>query len=131
MTRLARMGRHWLAHLKPARVLLPETALAQIEAEVRTAELTHAGEIRVAVETSLSFGQLWQGLSARERALQVFAALGVWDTAHNNGVLIYVLLADRAVEFGLREAEHVGRAGRPESRAGEPRPRALADEHTW
>ena len=99
VTRLQRMARHWLAHLKPARVLLPEAALAQIEAEVRTAELTHAGEIRVAVETSLSFGQLWQELSARERALQVFAALGVWDTAHNNGVLVYVLLADRAVEI--------------------------------
>ena len=99
VTRLQRMGRHWLAHLKPARVLLPESALAQIEAEVRTAELTHAGEIRVAVETSLSFGQLWHALSARERALQVFAALGVWDTAHNNGVLVYVLLADRAVEI--------------------------------
>ena len=99
VTRLQRMARHWFAHLKPARVLLPESALAQIEAEVRTAELTHEGEIRVAVETSLSFVQLWHGLSARERALQVFAALGVWDTAHNNGVLIYVLLADRAVEI--------------------------------
>lgn len=99
VTRLRRMGRHWLAHLKPARVLLPEPALAQIEADVHAAELTHEGEIRVAVETSLSFAQLWHGLSARERALQVFAALGVWDTAHNNGVLIYVLLADRAVEI--------------------------------
>ena len=99
VTRLKRMGRHWLAHLRPARKLLPDSALAQIEAEVRMAEQTHAGEIRVAVETSLSFVQLWQSLSARERALQVFAALGVWDTAHNNGVLIYVLLADRTVEI--------------------------------
>ena len=99
MTRLHRMWRHWLAHLRPARALLPEPALAQIEAEVRAAELAHAGEIRVAVETSLSLLQLWRGMSARARALQVFTALGVWDTAHSNGVLIYVLLADRAVEI--------------------------------
>ena len=99
VTRLTRMARHWLAHLKPARVLFPESALAQIEAEVRAAEHTHEGEIRVAVETSLSFAQLWHSLNARERALQVFAALGVWDTARNNGVLIYVLLADRTVEI--------------------------------
>jgi hypothetical protein len=99
VTWLQRLVRHWLAHLKPARARLPEPALAQIEAEVRAAELTHEGEIRVAVETSLSFVQLWQALGARERALQVFAALGIWDTAHNNGVLIYVLLADRAVEI--------------------------------
>jgi len=96
---LQRLGRHWLAQLRPARVLLPEQALAKIEAEVRAAESTHAGEIRVAVETSLSWLQLWRALSARERALQVFSALRVWDTAHNNGVLIYVLLADHAVEI--------------------------------
>ena len=99
MTWLQRVWRHWLAQLRPARVLLPERALAKVEAEVRAAERTHAGEIRVAVETSLSWLQLWRGLSARERALQVFSALGVWDTAHNNGVLIYVLLADHAVEI--------------------------------
>jgi TPM domain len=96
---LARMWRHWIAHLRPARVLLPPPVLAQIEAEIRAAELTHEGEIRVAVETSLSLLQLWRGLSARERALHVFTGLGVWDTAHNNGVLIYVLLADRSVEI--------------------------------
>jgi uncharacterized membrane protein len=99
VTRLVRMWHHWNAHLRPARVLLPPAALAQIEAEVHAAERSHRGEIRLAVETSLSFAQLCRSLGARERALQLFAALGVWDTAHNNGVLIYVLLADRAVEI--------------------------------
>jgi uncharacterized membrane protein len=94
-----RMWRHWIAHLRPARVLLPPAALAQVAAEISAAERTHRGEIRVAVETSLSFLQLWHAVGARERALQLFASLGVWDTAHNNGVLIYVLLADRAVEI--------------------------------
>ena len=94
-----RIARHWLQGLRPARKLLPHSALAQIESEVQNAERTHAGEIRVAVETALSFGLLWRRIRARERALQLFATLGVWDTQHNNGVLIYVLLADRAIEI--------------------------------
>ncbi len=97
--RARRMARHWLQGLRPARRLLPEAALLQIEGEIRSAESTHAGEIRVVVETALSFGLLWRKISARERALQLFASLGVWDTRHNNGVLLYVLLADRAIEI--------------------------------
>jgi uncharacterized membrane protein len=99
VTFLQRLWRHWLASLQPARRLLPPAALAQIEAEIRAAEQAHEGEIRVVVETALSFSQLRRNLQARERALQLFASLGVWDTAHNNGVLIYVLLADRSVEI--------------------------------
>jgi len=97
--RFARMLRHWHASLRPARRLLNATALSQIEGEIQAAERTHSGEIRVAIETALGFSQLWGRLGARARALQVFAALGVWDTAQNNGVLIYVLLADRAIEI--------------------------------
>jgi uncharacterized membrane protein len=97
--RAQRIARHWYQSLHPARKLLPAAALAQIESEIQTAERTHAGEIRVAVETALSFGLLWRNISARTRALQVFASLGVWDTKHNNGVLIYVLLGDRAIEI--------------------------------
>jgi uncharacterized membrane protein len=96
--RVSRLFRHWLAQLRPARRLLDVNALAQIEAEVRAAERTHCGEIRVAIETSLGFGALWHDVGARQRALAVFANLGVWDTAHNNGVLVYVLLADHAIE---------------------------------
>ena len=96
---LRRIWRHWLASFHPARRLLPPAALAKIESEIQTAEATHAGEIRVAVETALSLRELWHRVSARARAHQVFAQLGVWDTAHNNGVLIYVLLADRRVEI--------------------------------
>ncbi len=96
---LQRIWRHWLASLHPARRLLPPAALAQIEAEVRAAEQAHEGQIRIAIETALSLPQLWNGLQARERALQLFASLHVWDTTHNNGVLIYILLADRSVEI--------------------------------
>ncbi len=60
---------------------------------------TIVGEVRFAIETALPLAALWHGLSPRARALQVFAHLRIWDTHHNNGVLIYVLRADRAVEI--------------------------------
>lgn len=66
---------------------------------VRQTERLHAGEIRFAVEGALSWPALRRGLSARQRAEQLFAELRVWDTEHNNGVLIYVLFAERSVEI--------------------------------
>jgi uncharacterized membrane protein len=96
---LARVLRHWWAALRPARRRLTEEECHRIEAVVADAERRHAGEIRVVVEAALHFGQLLAGFTARKRALQLFAGLGVWDTADNNGVLVYLLLADRAVEF--------------------------------
>lgn len=96
---LARAWHHALGALRPAKRLLQVDAMDRIAAEVVRAEATHAGEIRVVIETTLTAGQLWQGLTPRARALQVFSALGIWDTAGNNGVLIYLLLADRSVEI--------------------------------
>jgi uncharacterized membrane protein len=77
----------------------PPELLARIEAAVDASERLHSGEIRVAIEGALEPGEVWRGKSPRERALEVFAGLGVWDTEANNGVLIYVLLADRDVEI--------------------------------
>lgn len=73
--------------------------LAAIEQAIAACERLHPGEIRFAVEAALSPSALWRGQTPRERAEQVFAELRVWDTEHNNGVLIYVLLADRDVEI--------------------------------
>jgi uncharacterized membrane protein len=73
--------------------------LAQIEAAIRETEALHGGEIRFAVETALDLAELVQDVGPRQRAMQVFGQLGVWDTAQNNGVLIYLLLADRIVEI--------------------------------
>ncbi|MBV8342468.1 MAG: TPM domain-containing protein [Gammaproteobacteria bacterium] len=72
---------------------------ADIERAIRDCEARHGGEIRFAIESAFDLQELWHGLPARQRALQLFGQLGVWDTAHNNGVLIYVLMADRAVEI--------------------------------
>ena len=74
-------------------------SLAEIEQAIRRSEQLHDGEIRVAVEAALEPLHLWRGKTARERAIEVFAELGVWDTEHNNGVLLYLLLADRDVEI--------------------------------
>lgn len=77
----------------------PEPTLLKIEAAVAAAETQHGGEIRFAVEAALDFGPLFAAVSARQRALDVFSSLRVWDTEQNNGVLIYLLLADRDVEI--------------------------------
>jgi uncharacterized membrane protein len=76
-----------------------DSTLGAIEQAVREVEARHAGEIRFAVETALDLPELWQGVGARGRALQVFGQLGVWDTEGNNGVLIYVLFAEHDVEI--------------------------------
>lgn len=76
-----------------------EAALSAIEKAIADTEKTHGGEIRVALEASLDPGELFSNLTPRQRALQAFSHLGVWDTELNNGVLIYVLWADRDVEI--------------------------------
>jgi uncharacterized membrane protein len=100
-----------------------------IERAIAECESRHAGEIRFVVETALELPALWHDLPPRQRALQLFGQLGVWDTAENNGVLIYLLMADRVVEIiadrGIsarvtqsewatvcRQMEHHYRAGR-------------------
>lgn len=73
--------------------------MTEIAAAIRDSEALHLGEIRFVVEGALEFSALWRDQSARARALEVFSLLGVWDTEHNNGVLIYLLFADRKVEI--------------------------------
>lgn len=80
------------------RAFTPEV-LEQIESEVAASEAKHGGEIRFAIEGNLSGPELLRGVTPRMRAVQVFSRLGVWDTEQNNGVLIYVLWADRDVEI--------------------------------
>ncbi len=96
---LARLMRHlfhpgWLVSRA-----FPRQALARIAAAVAASERGHAGEIRFVVEGALDFLPLLRGQTARQRALEVFSSLGVWDTEANSGVLIYLLLADRDVEI--------------------------------
>lgn len=97
---------------------------SEIESEIRAAEARQGGEICFAVEGALPWPLLSGGVQARQRALQVFAALGVWDTEHNNGVLIHVLYAERSVEFVADR----GIASHIEAAAWEPLCRSV-EEH--
>jgi uncharacterized membrane protein len=94
-----RFFKHALTTRHHLRRAFPPSTLAAIEAAIKTSETAHVGEIRFAVEGALDGRPLLSGQSARERAIDVFSQLRIWDTEHNNGLLIYVLLADRAVEI--------------------------------
>ena len=95
---MSRMLRHLFATRAGTRRRFPASLLGSIEAAVAAAEARTSGEIRFVVETALEPGEVWAGLTPRERAVQAFAQLQVWNTELRNGVLIYVLLADRDVE---------------------------------
>jgi uncharacterized membrane protein len=96
---VGRFIRHAAATHWRTRLLFPSATLDAIERAIAGVERTHAGEIRFVIETALPPGHLLNDMAARARALEVFAHLGVWDTEHNNGVLIYVEVADRNVEI--------------------------------
>jgi uncharacterized membrane protein len=96
---IRRIGKHLLEHRWRVRRIFPPEVLATIERTIKAGEATHSGQVRFVVEGALDGAPLFRGQSARERALDIFSHLRIWDTAHNNGVLIYLLLADRDVEI--------------------------------
>ena len=99
MNRLMRILRHrWLDERDVARAL-DAAALARVTQRVAASEKHHSGEIRVCVEAGLPLSYLWRGAHVRERAVMMFGKLRVWDTERNNGVLIYLLLAEHRIEI--------------------------------
>ncbi len=103
---IARIGRHLLTPPWRVRQLFPRATLQAIERAIRASEATHHGQICFAVEAALELKPLMRNQSARERALEVFGQMRVWDTEHNNGVLLYVLLADHDVEILVDRGIH-------------------------
>ncbi len=95
---VARVLRHLVTSRLSARRAFPPETLDAIERAIHDVEASHEGEIVFVIEGALETPSLLCGLTARERALEWFARLRVWDTEKNNGVLIYVLLADHRVE---------------------------------
>ena len=93
----------WLRHLTSTRWALarrfPDSTLDAIESAVVASEARHRGEIRFAIEAALDVPALWRAATPRHRAIEAFSELKVWDTREQNGVLIYVLLAERDVEI--------------------------------
>lgn len=96
---IARLMKHlltppWLARRPFGRALVDEIGCA-----VAVSESRHCGELRFVVEGPLPMAQAWHGVSARQRAAELFASQGVWDTEENSGILIYLQLVDRRVEI--------------------------------
>jgi uncharacterized membrane protein len=81
------------------RLAFSATVLKDIEMAVKQSERQHRGELRFAIENALAPAWVWRGMSARQRATDVFSNLRVWDTEENSGVLIYLLLADKEVHI--------------------------------
>ena len=94
-----RLLRHLFATRWGTRRRFSREVLSRIEVALKRVEAQHAGELRFAIETAFDIPELWYGVTPHQRALQVFGLLGVWDTEANNGVLMYVLMADRDVEI--------------------------------
>ncbi len=96
---LARALKHLLI---PDRIALrpyPRAALDRIEQAIGASERSHGGELRVVLEANMSPWEVLRGRSARQRALELFSLLRVWDTEHNSGVLIYLQMVDRRIEI--------------------------------
>ena len=110
---IKRIGKHLVEHHWRVRRIFPPAVLASIEQATRAGEATHSGQVRFVVEGALDGAPLFRDQAARARALDIFAQLRIWDTAHNNGALIYLLLADRQVEIIADRGidAHVGAAG--------------------
>lgn len=102
-TRLIRLFKHRWQSDAATQHAIPPDLRQRLAEQVKQSEASHSGEIRIYVEAGLPLSYLWQTASTaqitRQRALSLFGKLGVWDTEHNNGVLIYLLLAERRIEI--------------------------------
>lgn len=99
MANIPRIFRHLTSSQAQVRRAFPPRSLAAIEQAVRAAEATHLGEIRFVVEAALDSAPLLRDQPARQRAIEVFSQLRIWDTQERNGVLIYLLMSDRQIEI--------------------------------
>ena len=108
-----RFWRHVVTDHAAVRRAFPRAAFERIEAAIAAGERTHRGQVCVAIEAALPAARVMKRLSPRERALEVFGLLRVWDTEENCGVLVYLLLADRDVEIVADRGIH--RAGGDEA----------------
>ncbi|WP_225782552.1 TPM domain-containing protein [Xenophilus sp. Marseille-Q4582] len=97
--RLRRLLRNRLTDAADVRRAFPPEVLQRLGERVRASEQRHTGQIRICIEAGLPWSYIRRDAPARQRAVTQFGKLRVWDTAHNNGVLIYLLLAEHAIEI--------------------------------
>ncbi|MEO6322187.1 MAG: TPM domain-containing protein [Polaromonas sp.] len=106
MSKLTLLLRHLWLDVSDTRRAIPSDMVKRLAERVAASELRHSGQIRICIESSLPASYLWRltkentlGELIRQRAVTMFGKLRIWDTEHNNGVLIYVLLAEHAIEI--------------------------------
>ncbi|MEP6790099.1 MAG: TPM domain-containing protein [Ramlibacter sp.] len=99
LQKIQRILRHRWLDPSDSHKAIPADMVERLKRRVAASESRHSGEIRICVEASLPTSYLWRGATSRERAVKMFGKLRVWDTEHNNGVLVYLLLAERAIEI--------------------------------
>jgi uncharacterized membrane protein len=94
-----RLLRHAVTDHRAVARVFPPPSMRAVEQAIAAGEQRHRGQLCVAIEAALPPGRVWRRVTPRERALEVFGLLRVWDTEENAGVLLYLLLADRDVEI--------------------------------
>ncbi len=94
-----RLVKHSGYSARDAKRAVPASAQARLQTKIHHSELHHNGQIRLCVEAALPLGHIWHGLPVRDRAIELFKKLGVGNTEHHNGVLIYLQLAERKIEL--------------------------------
>jgi uncharacterized membrane protein len=99
MTRMQRLLSNLFEHWFQLHRRFPPAVLDEIAAAIAGGEKAHRGEVRFAIESRLTPWSVLEGIDAPTRAKQVFAQLRVWDTEHNSGVLLYVLMAEHRIEI--------------------------------
>ena len=99
LAKFKRMLRHRWLDASDTRKAIPADMVERLARRVAASEGRHSGEVRIYVEAGLPTSYLLRDATPRERAVTMFAKLRVWETEHNNGVLIYLLLAEHAIEI--------------------------------
>lgn len=99
LSRWQRLFRNRRVDAGDVRTALPQAALDHLTAQIAASEQKHSGEIRICVEAGLPWSYICRDAAVRDRALTLFGKLRIWDTEHNNGVLIYLLMAEQAIEI--------------------------------
>ena len=99
LAKIKRILHHRLLDEADTRKAIPPALVERMAQRVAASERRHTGEIRICVEASLPTSYLLREATPRQRAITMFGKLRVWDTEQNNGVLVYLLLAERAIEI--------------------------------
>ena len=99
LARIKRILHHRLLDEADTRKAIPPALVQRLTERVAASERRHTGEIRICVEASLPTSYLLRDATPRQRAITMFGKLRVWDTEQNNGVLVYLLLAEHAIEI--------------------------------